>query len=239
MNRARVLRAAAGWLVLIAAVAALTRYDVPIVKWFRDRPGLADRWLVNAARLLAESWLVLIGAVLLIVIIERRRTRPERRAAVIICHWLLALLIGFNVVQLAKAVVVRERPYATFERFPSVDDPPAGASWLGIEPDLLRKATLKSFPSGHSTAAFAGAVVLAWFYPGLRVAFFVLATACACSRVVQGAHWPSDCLAGAAVGFASAWTSLRASLLTTPRRWFGRRAARLNNTRPGPEPDPR
>ncbi len=222
VDRNRLLRASAVWLCLVAAIAILTRYDVAVAAWVRRFPDLAKHGAVDAARLLGESWAILGAIVVAIILAERRRPARDRRAGVIIAHWLLALYLGFNVAQAGKITIVRERPYATFERFPG-NTPPVGSSWLGVELDLRRKATLESFPSGHSTTAFAGAATLAWFYPRLRVALFALAAACAASRVVQFAHWPSDCLAGSAIGWASAWGSLRIRALTTPRRWFRRR----------------
>jgi membrane-associated phospholipid phosphatase len=65
-----------------------------------------------------------------------------------------------------------------------------------------------SFPSGHSGAAFAFAAVLARFYPRLRWVFWVLAAGCAVSRSLDAVHWPSDCLAGATIGYAAGWLVL-------------------------------
>lgn len=61
-----------------------------------------------------------------------------------------------------------------------------------------------SFPSGHTTVAFAAATVFAmeyrniWYVP---VISYSAATAIGLSRVVQNAHWISDVLVGAGLGF--------------------------------------
>ncbi len=62
-----------------------------------------------------------------------------------------------------------------------------------------------SFPSGHSTAAFAAATLL-WRNsgPGVGVPACAIAAATAYSRVESGRHYPSDVLAGAAIGVATA-----------------------------------
>jgi undecaprenyl-diphosphatase len=65
-----------------------------------------------------------------------------------------------------------------------------------------------SFPSGHAATSFAGATLLAWYAPRLRMPLYVLAAAIAFSRVYVGVHWPLDILAGAVLGWAVA-TALR------------------------------
>ncbi|HZU55767.1 MAG TPA: phosphatase PAP2 family protein [Actinocrinis sp.] len=76
---------------------------------------------------------------------------------------------------------------------------------------LRRVPDSSSFPSGHaaSAAAFATGVALETPYLALPVA--ALAAGVAASRVVTGVHYPTDVVAGAAVGVA-------AGLLTT--RWW-------------------
>ena len=62
------------------------------------------------------------------------------------------------------------------------------------------KASLASFPSGHATTAFAAATVLGLLTPKWRPALFGLATLIALSRVVVGAHYVSDIVAGGTIG---------------------------------------
>lgn len=67
-------------------------------------------------------------------------------------------------------------------------------------PFAEHKSANRSFPSGHTTSAFALSAVLAGLYPRGRMLFWTLATACGLLRWVQDAHWLSDVLAGAALG---------------------------------------
>ncbi len=62
-----------------------------------------------------------------------------------------------------------------------------------------------AFPSGHATLAFADAAVLSYLFPRWRPLFLLLATCTAVSRVVQEAHFWSDTLFGAALGWTLAW----------------------------------
>ena len=55
-------------------------------------------------------------------------------------------------------------------------------------------------PSGHVAAATALALALSALYPRGRWLFVTLAVLSSCQRIEEGAHRPSDVLAGAAVG---------------------------------------
>jgi undecaprenyl-diphosphatase len=57
-----------------------------------------------------------------------------------------------------------------------------------------------SLPSGHATDAFAAAMAIGALWPKTRPLMWTYAIIIAASRVVLTAHFPSDVLAGAAVG---------------------------------------
>jgi undecaprenyl-diphosphatase len=81
-----------------------------------------------------------------------------------------------------------------------------------------------SFPSGHATAAFACATVIAWRAPRLAFPAFVLAGAIAWSRVYVGVHWPLDVLGGAVLGVLIA-TALLMLVAVRPRSRPARQAS--------------
>jgi membrane-associated phospholipid phosphatase len=58
-----------------------------------------------------------------------------------------------------------------------------------------------SFPSGHTTTAFALAFSLSTLYPRGRILWFAYALLLASSRVMVDAHYLSDVCAGAALGW--------------------------------------
>jgi undecaprenyl-diphosphatase len=58
-----------------------------------------------------------------------------------------------------------------------------------------------SFPSNHAVNNFAAASFFARLYPGYRTLLFIIASLVALSRVYLGLHYPSDIIAGAAIGF--------------------------------------
>jgi undecaprenyl-diphosphatase len=95
---------------------------------------------------------------------------------------------GVAIYWLLKRVFVRERPFITH-----------GAIELAAAP-LDRY----SFPSGHTLHAVAFAWQATAHFPELGWVLVPLAGLIAASRVVLGLHYPSDVLAGAAIGAALA-----------------------------------
>lgn len=61
-----------------------------------------------------------------------------------------------------------------------------------------------SFPSGHTTTAFAAAVALGILMPRFRVVWWTIGAAVAMGRVATGSHFPSDVVAGAWLGSITA-----------------------------------
>jgi undecaprenyl-diphosphatase len=66
-----------------------------------------------------------------------------------------------------------------------------------------------SFPSGHTLHAVAFTLVACGYYPALTLLLVPFTLLTAASRVVLGLHYPSDVLAGAAIGAAVAAASFR------------------------------
>ncbi|MGK0249229.1 MAG: membrane-associated phospholipid phosphatase [Oleispira sp.] len=71
-----------------------------------------------------------------------------------------------------------------------------------------------SFPSGHTTTAFAmaGFIVLTFSSLPLRILVLMLAVLAGVSRISVGAHWPEDVLAGAVLGLLIAYVGCLLSL---------------------------
>ena len=93
-----------------------------------------------------------------------------------------------------KQAINRPRPYVTY-------------------PDLLtpyKNEVSPSFPSGHTSIAFATATALTLKYPKwyVIVPSYVWACSVGYSRMNLGVHYPSDVLAGALLGAGSAYATL-------------------------------
>ena len=80
------------------------------------------------------------------------------------------------------------------------------------------------FPSDHATAAFAIAVAILLRKRGWGIAALVAATILSVGRVALGVHYPSDVIAGAALGSAAAFALWAPPLRTRIDRladWLG------------------
>lgn len=71
--------------------------------------------------------------------------------------------------------------------------------WQKDHPRRLRRPRTSSFPSGHATSAFTGAMLLSEDDP-LWPLYFAIAPVVAFSRVYVKAHHASDVVAGIAIG---------------------------------------
>lgn len=120
---------------------------------------------------------------------------PRRRA------WLLFLapaLAGL-VAEVLKIAIRRERP--------AIHDgtygfrPWSERTWSGAG---------LSLPSSHAAVAFGGAAMLAVLFPRARWVGYALAAGCGLTRILAGAHFVSDVLMAAGIGWLTAW-------------WLGRR----------------
>ena len=67
-----------------------------------------------------------------------------------------------------------------------------------------RGSSRSSYPSGHATAAFAGATMESEYHPGQAWAWFGAASLIAASRVQLHRHFVHDVVAGGAIGLGTA-----------------------------------
>jgi membrane-associated phospholipid phosphatase len=103
-------------------------------------------------------------------------------------------ILNAGVTSALKYSINRERPFETY-------------------PDILKKAKAgsPSFPSGHTSSAFATATSLSLAYPEwyVIVPSFAYAGTVAYSRMHLGVHYPSDVAAGAVIGAGCAYLTYK------------------------------
>jgi undecaprenyl-diphosphatase len=79
----------------------------------------------------------------------------------------------------------------------------AGADQVKPRKGSSKASVLNSFPSGHSAGAMAVACAFAATYPEYRTAALVSGGAVCAAQVPTCSHYPSDVVAGAALGVAT------------------------------------
>jgi undecaprenyl-diphosphatase len=180
---------------LAIAFMGVAHFDLPIVRYVRSVTihlpwdQLTIPWMAftsNAGDWIGEgSHLVAVSAVLLAA--GWVFSKPAVRSAgieTLLAHGLAALLVNG-----LKHLIGRPRP-----KFVHSGD------WQ-FTPSLV--SGLDSFPSGHATASFAVATVMAKRFPVVGPLCLGVAVFVALSRVLRGAHFPTDVVGGAVLGVLS------------------------------------
>jgi undecaprenyl-diphosphatase len=109
-----------------------------------------------------------------------------------VLHMLAAGLTGTLIYKWLKIKTHRPRPYQVHQDV-----------WVTGKPlDHF------SFPSGHTLHAVAFGLVALFYYPLLAFVLIPFMVMVAMSRVILGLHYPSDVLAGAAIGYAIVQASI-------------------------------
>jgi acid phosphatase (class A) len=106
----------------------------------------------------------------------------------------------------AKRYWHRPRPYMAS---PEVERRGDVAPDYPMPADLARERDISAYPSGHTAFGTACAIVLSQMVPEQRVALFARARLYGESRIIIGAHYPSDVEAGRLIGTAAAAVMLR------------------------------
>jgi membrane-associated phospholipid phosphatase len=201
-------------LALLVAAAMALPLDLPLAQWCVG--GHNKYWLgLNRFFSPAETYGHGIGLVFVILAIylldPRRRWALVRLAAIALGAGLMADVV--------KLLVLRTRPH-DFKFHGGVWNTFGG--WLPLWHGLSGQ---QSMPSGHTALAVGLTLGLAWLYPRFRWLFFGMAALVACQRITSGAHYLSDTLVGASLGFLSAAIFLKepraVSLLCRLENWLG------------------
>jgi undecaprenyl-diphosphatase len=216
-----------GWILwgsgasLWAALLALAfLVDRRVYLWVGapERPEAVEALLGLLKRMGEGSFVALVAVTILVVSPERCRSALALGLAV-----LLAFVVGQL---LLKPAIGKLRPSAELtprdmERLVDrggamtiVDGRPRNDGSALFRPPLSGRHKDLTLPSGHAALAFATFTVLGRALPRGRGWFFLLACGVAASRVLVGAHFLSDVVAGAGLGYVSA----RAVLAVPPVR---------------------
>lgn len=123
-----------------------------------------------------KGWIFIATAVVMML------NKKTRTAGIVL---FIALAVTGLCTEVVKEIVERPRPFVAY---PS------------IEPLYHEESLYSSFPSGHTSMAFAFATIIAIFYRKWRYLVFGFAALMGFSRMYGFVHYPTDVIAGAAIG---------------------------------------
>jgi len=183
--------------VMLLLSAYCLSFDMQVARFFHitQSPPLLHELVQNT-----EPFGHGVGVVIILLVLAGLNRKSSRSYLQI-----GAITLGAGLcTNLAKFTIARTRPRDL--DIASVDVLQSFQGWF---PYLNGIETSQSFPSGHTTVAFAFAVCLTAMYPKGKGIFFLLATFVAFGRVQCEAHFPSDVFAGAAMGWTVSMVALR------------------------------
>lgn len=164
----------------------INRWDVELCILFnRQSRRVSVRGLFRLASRLGDGvfWYALMGALLL-------RFGADALPAVL--HMLGAAAAGTALYKLIKHKTLRPRPYC-------------------VHPDIACTGKILdqfSFPSGHTMHAVSFSIIVLYYFPWLAWLVLPFSLMVALSRPILGLHYPTDVLAGAALGASLAACAL-------------------------------
>lgn len=211
-------------LLTLAGLAALA-VDVPVARWSARGWPLGD-----LRRVLIWSECFGHGVGVVLIVLGVYWLDPARRARL---PRVLAVSLGAGIAADAvKMLVARTRPRA-FDLGEPVLHSFTGWFRLG-----LGGSDHQAFPSAHVAVAVGFALALAWLYPKARWMLAILAVLVACQRIEGRAHFLSDTLTGAALGFAAAAVLLPGGCCAWGLDWWEDRRLRTAGLLTRAERDP-
>jgi membrane-associated phospholipid phosphatase len=181
----------------VAAAAAVSPADKYFTQKLQDPARQSNRIFHNGAiffRLIGDPGSLAVGG----LTYAAGRLGGNRRAEDIGLHSVEAVLLGGAITGVTKMIAGRARPYKDT----------ANSLNFGLMRGLKGGTDYQSFPSGHTTAAFAFASIISaetsHWWPGSRWVigpiFYGGAALTGVSRVYNQYHWASDVVTGAAIG---------------------------------------
>ncbi len=179
--------------VVLFCLYQLSHWDFQTVLLIRSLHDPFVERLGNLGNRVGDGLTLVLLCVGLWGIGSLRKNRTWQQAGI---DGLVAHALAGIATQILKHLIGRPRP-----RFTHQEAFDYGPSWQG---------GFDAFPSGHASASFAVAAVLARSFPTWRGAWYGGALLVCLGRVVRGSHFPTDVLAGAVLGFFIGYVWARA-----------------------------
>ncbi len=152
---------------------------------FEKLNGLVGNWKILdwIGIFLADYFPYILGAVLIALFLWKKNR------LMVISAGISVFLSRLVIAEIIKRLYHHGRPYVILNT---------------VNKLISENHDYQSFPSGHAAIFFALAMAIYFFNKKLGLWFFLGAITISVARIFVGVHWPSDVLAGAAIGIVSA-----------------------------------
>ncbi len=171
--------------IFVSGTAALTLADQPVADFFQSHRSKTESYISSnfLEHFGAEHSIVVMSGIFTYGMLAKK-PRAVSTALLAFESFVLASIVT----RIPKTLVGRQRP----------------DNWQGYGPYVIEGPFQGvSFPSGHTTASFAVASVIATQYRDhkwIPITAYSVATLAGLSRIYDNRHWFSDVVAGAAIG---------------------------------------
>lgn len=157
---------------------SMTNFEISILLWIQENlRGVMDGFWISVTSLADKGIFWILLGVLLLCFKKTRTTGVTLLIALLINHVMTNMIL--------KDLFGRPRPYVASTEIVT----------------LIKQLSSYSFPSGHTSASFSGALVLYRMMPKkVSIPALILAAMIGFSRMYVGVHFPTDVLGGIVVG---------------------------------------
>ncbi len=202
-------------------------FDLSVFEWVQSIQSSFLSTIMVIITTLGDEGIIFIAMGLVLLL-----TKKYRKVGFTVLVSLVVMLIINNLV--LKEILERVRPFYIFDleglladkaafeqvgrlgkfdvmvekiKLMTEQNPEMAAKWTStyVYPELVEKLTSFSFPSGHTSSAFAAAIAVLWYNRKIGIPVTVFAAIMGFSRIYVQVHYCSDVIGAALVGIIYAF----------------------------------
>ena len=168
-------------------------FDLSVFTWIQAKRSAFLDGFMNFITTLGDEGILFIAIALVLLI-----TKKYRKIGFAMLASLAIMLVCNNFV--LKEIFARERPFNLYATFPEKFSDWNEALGKYVYPDITKMPHSYSFPSGHTSSAFAAGVAILCYNRKSGIPMTLFAFLIGFTRIYVGVHYTTDVIAGAVVG---------------------------------------
>lgn len=172
-------------------------FDLNVFTWVQSTRNAFLDTFMNIVTTLGDEGILFIAIALVLLV-----TKKYRKIGFAMLVSLAVMLVCNNFV--LKEIFARERPFNLYDTFPDKYSEWNEALGKYVYPDITKLPHSYSFPSGHTSSAFAAGVAILCYNRKMGIPATLFAFLMGFTRIYVGVHYTTDVIAGAVVGIVYA-----------------------------------